>query len=199
MRILRDQPPVAGDDPFQLVNGRVHEVEGKGRVGFALFHAARSAGPIFWIVLAHDRNRPMPGALPEGVAERLHLVEARNETDLLWAVEETLRAPPVALVIAAPEKPTSLTAGRRLQLAAEAGGTTGLLLIQEGRGSNAAETRWSCDPLPGPQDSTRHRWCLNKNKKGTLGTYDVSWNGTTAADHLVAQAGERHQPEEPPG
>ena len=199
MRTLRDQPPVAGDDPFQLLKGRVHEVEGRGRIGFALFQAARSAGPIFWIVLGHDRDRPMPCALPEGVAERLHLVEARSETDLLWTVEETLRARPVALVVAAPEKPISLTAGRRLQLAAEAGGTTGLLLIQEGRGSNAAETRWTCVPLPGPQDSTRHRWRLNRNKKGTIGTHDVSWNGATAAVHLVAQAGERHQPEKPPG
>ena len=32
----------------------------------------------------------MPCALPEGVAERMHLVETRNEIDLLWTVEETL-------------------------------------------------------------------------------------------------------------
>ena len=199
MRILHDRSAVVDGDAFQLLKGRVHEVEGRGRIGFALFQATRLTGPIFWVVLAHDRDRPMPCALPQGVAERLHLVEARNETDLLWTVEETLRAAPVALVIAAPEKPISLTAGRRLQLAAEAGGTTGLMLIQEGKGSNAAETRWFCDPLPGAQDSTRHRWCLNKNKKGTLGIHDVSWNGATAAVHLVAQAGERHQPEKPPG
>ncbi|HQU67378.1 MAG TPA: hypothetical protein PLI43_04205 [Albidovulum sp.] len=199
MRILRERSPVVGDDPFQLLKGRVHEAQGRGRVAFALLQAARSTGPIFWIVRTHDRDRPMPCALPDGVVERLHFVEARNETDLLWTVEECLRAAPVALVIAAPEKTISLTAGRRLQLAAEAGGTTGLMLIQEGRGSNAAETRWSCNPLPGPQDSTRHRWCNNKNKKGTLGTHDVSWNGATAAVHLVTQAGERHQPEKPPG
>jgi len=199
VRILHDRSAVVDGDAFQLLKGRVHEVEGRGRIGFALFQAARSAGPIFWIVLGHDRDRPMPCALPEGVAERMHLVETRNEIDLLWTVEETLRARPVALVIAAPEKPISLTAGRRLQLAAEAGGTTGLMLIHEGRGSNAAETRWSCDPLPGPQDSTRHRWSLNRNKQGTTRTHDVNWNGTTAAVHLVAQAGERHQPEEPPG
>ena len=107
----------------------------------------------------------MPGSLPDGVAERLHLVEARSETDLLWTAEEALRARPVSLVIATPEKPISLTAGRRLQLAAEAGGTTGLMLIQEGRGSNAAETRWKCDPLPSPPNSTRHRWAHIKNKK----------------------------------
>ncbi|MFC3058505.1 ImuA family protein [Paenirhodobacter populi] len=198
MRTLCDRVHAGSDDPLHLLKGRVHEVEGRGKNGFALFQAARLAGPVFWIVLAHDRDRPMPAALPYSVAERLHFIEARNETDLLWSVEEALRARPVSLVIAAPEKPISLTAARRLQLAAEAGGTTGLMLIQEGRGSNAAETRWKCDPLPSPLDSTRHRWILNKNKRGTTGIYDVSWNGTTAAVHLVPQAGERHQPEGPP-
>lgn len=198
MRILPERLYIGSDEPLHLLNARVHEVEGRGRIGFALFQAVRLTGPIFWIVLAHDRDRPMPGALPDGVAERLHFIEARNEADLLWAVEEALRARPVSLVIAAPEKPISLTAGRRLQLAAEAGGTIGLMLIQEGKGSNAAETRWKCDPLPSPPDSTRHRWILNKNKRGTTGLYDVSWNGATAAVHLVPQAGERHQPEDPP-
>lgn len=149
-------------------------------------------------MLTHDQDRPFPGSLPDGVVERLHFIEARSETDMLWTVEEALRARPVSLVIAAPEKPISLTAGRRLQLAAEAGGIMGLMLILEGRGSNAAETRWKYDPLPGAGDTTRQRWILNKNKKGTIGIYDVSWNGTTAALHLAAQTGERRQPEEPP-
>ncbi|WP_233352432.1 ImuA family protein [Pseudogemmobacter humi] len=198
MQILRDRHLKENDDPLHLLNGRVHEAEGRGRAGFALFQAVRLPGPIIWIILAHDSDRPMPGALPRGVAERLHLIEARSETDLLWAVEESLRARPVGLVIATPEKPISLTAGRRLQLAAEAGGTIGLLLIREGGGSNAAETRWKCEPLSGPADSTRHRWILNKNKKGTIGFHDVSWDGATAAFHLVPPAGERCQPEEPP-
>ena len=154
MRTLRDRPQAGSDDPLHLLKGRVHEVEGRGRTGFALYHAARLAGPIFWIVLAHDRDRPMPASLPDSVAERLHFIEARDETNLLWTVEEALRSRPVSVVIAASEKPMSLTAGRRLQLAAEPGGTTGLMLIQEGRGSSAAETRWKCDPLPSPLDSS---------------------------------------------
>ena len=199
MRTLGERfTPESDADPWRLLNGRVHEAEGRGRIGFALFQAAQLTGPIFWIMLTYDRDRPLPGSLPDGVAERLHFTEARSETDLLWTVEEALRARPVSLVIATPENPISLTAGRRLQLAAEAGETTGLMLIQEGRGSNAAETRWKCDPLPSPLDSTRHRWILNKNKRGTTGIYDVSWNGATAAIHLVPQAGERHQPEGPP-
>jgi protein ImuA len=94
--------------------------------------------------------------LPEGVGERLHLIRPANETDLLWAAEEALRSEGVGLVIAEPEKPLSLIAGRRLQLAAEAGRTTGLMLIREGQGSNAAETRWHCAPNASERrDSTR--------------------------------------------
>ena len=83
----------------------------------------------------------MPGSLPDGVAERLHFIEARDETNLLWTVEEALRSRPVSVVIAASEKPMSLTAGRRLQLAAEAGGTTGLMLIDLLARSAAQEVR----------------------------------------------------------
>ena len=80
MRTLRDRLQVGSDDPLHLLKGRVHEVEGQGRNVFALFQAARLAGPVFWIVLAHDRDRPMPGSLPDGIAEHLYFIEARGET-----------------------------------------------------------------------------------------------------------------------
>ena len=75
-----------------------------------------------------------------------------------------------------------------------------LMLIRQGQGSNATETRWSCAPLPNPAvpadaDSTLHRWSLIKNKSGTLGDWTVRWNGASAAFHLVSKAGERHQPQ----
>ncbi|WP_051294396.1 ImuA family protein [Gemmobacter nectariphilus] len=194
MQILADRHLAKPEDPLTLLGARVHEAEGRGRIAFALFQAARTAGPIFWIALAHDQDR----LLPEGLAERLHLVEARDETDLLWATEEALRSPAVALVIAEPARPLSLTVGRRLQLAAEAGRTTGLMLIHQGSGSQAAETRWNCEPIPGPEDSTRHRWTLIKNKKGTIGPYDVNWYGSAAAFHLVPPTGKRCQSEDPP-
>ena len=136
--------------------------------------------------------------LPRGVGERLHLLRPTGETDLLWCVEEALRAAPVSLVIAEPEKPLSLTAGRRLQLAAEAGRTTGLMLIHQDAGSNATETRWHCEPRAGSAaDSTLHQWTLNKNKRGTLGSWTLNWNGASAAFHMVSEARERHEPEEP--
>ncbi len=182
------------DDLFALTQRRVHEAEGPGRRSFAMFQALKHPGPLIWIIPAHAAYLPMLRGLPVGVGERLHLIRPSNETDLLWATEEALRSPGIGLVIAEPEKPLSLTAGRRLQLAAEAGKTTGLMLTREGQGNNATETRWHCAPVAGEtRDSTEHCWELKKNKKGTLGIWTVNWNGKTAAVHMVSAAGKRHR------
>lgn len=149
-----------------------------------------------WVRPAHAVGQLLPAGLPAGLAARLLLVSPRSEVDLLWSVEEALRSG-LGLVIAEPERSLSLTAGRRLQLAAEAGGATGLMLIRDGAGSPAAETRWECRPEGG--DSTRHRWGLNKNKSGTLGTWIVNWNGASAAFDLVSATGQRSGPAETPG
>ena len=200
MTILYDrahQPP--STEPFALTAKRVHEVEGPGRRSFALFQTLCHPGASVWVLPSHEQQRPMLRGLPAGLAERLLLLTPKGETDLLWCVEEVLRAGLVALVIAEPQQAMSLTAGRRLQLAAEAGRTTGLMLIREGQGSNATETRWRCAATPSTgADSTLHHWALNKNKSGTLGFWTVNWNGATAAVDLVPPAGERHQPTEPP-
>lgn len=181
-------------DPFTLRPRRVHEADGRGRRAFALFQAARHPGPLIWILPAHVPELPMLRGLPQGVGERLHLLRPVGETDLLWCAEEALRAAPVSLVIAEPSDPLSLTVGRRLQLAAEAGGTTGLMLIRQDAGSNATETRWTCDPRAGlAAASTLHQWSLIKNKKGTSGYWILNWNGATTAFHMVSEARERHE------
>ncbi|MCC7320956.1 MAG: hypothetical protein IT542_08270 [Rubellimicrobium sp.] len=192
-------------DPLALLPARVHEVAGPGRRSFALCQAARHAGgPLIWIMAAHRPESLIPAGLPEGVAARLVMVRPGDETGILWAMEESLRARAAALVVAEPERPLSLTAGRRLQLAAEAGGTTGLVLLRE-EGSNAAETRWDCaaepSPLPPPGEtgSTWHRWALIKNKKGTLGAWRVDWDGSSSAVDLVSAFAERDGPAPPPG
>lgn len=193
------RPDPVSADPFRLAPARVHEAEGAGRRVFALFQAARHAGPLVWVLPAHAPEHPLLPGLPQGVGARLLLVRARGETELLWATEEALRAAPVGFVIAEPGAPLSLTAGRRLQLAAEAGGTTGLMLIRAGQGSNAAETRWHATPRPGATpDSTLHHWSLNKNKKGTIGVWTLHWDGTSAAFDLVCAAGERDCAAPPP-
>lgn len=182
-------------DPFDLRARRVHEAEGRGRRAFALFQAVRHPGPLVWIAPAHIPELPMLRGLPRGVGERLHVFRPLGEINLLWCIEESLRAAPVSLVIAELEKPLSLTAGRRLQLAAEAGHTTGLMLIREETGSNATETRWNCEPIASTAaDSTLHCWSLNKNKRGTFGIWTVNWNGASAAVHMVSEARQRYEP-----
>ncbi len=190
--LLRD---IAPTDPLTLLRARVHEAEGRGRRAFALFQAARHQGPLVWVLPSHVPELPMLSGLPEGVGARLHLIRPEGEVDLLWCVEEALRAAPIGLVIAEPEKPLSLTAGRRLQLAAEAGRTTGLMLTRRDAGSNATETRWLCEPKAGPKpDSTLHAWRLIKNKRETLGDWTLDWNGASAHVHMVSEARERCEP-----
>lgn len=194
---LRPEVPQAA--PFTLRPARVHEAEGRGRRAFALFQAAHHPGPLVWILPGHIPELPMLRGLPQGVGERLHLLRPKGEADLLWCVEESLRAAPVSLVIAEPSAPLSLIAGRRFQLAAEAGRTTGLMLIQQDAGSNATETRWHCEPLARTTanptaDSTLQQWELSKNKQGTLGSWVVNWDGASAAFDMVSATGERHQP-----
>ncbi|WP_232831539.1 ImuA family protein [Pseudogemmobacter bohemicus] len=178
----------------------MHEAQGKGRRAFALFQAARHPGQVVWVFPDHAQQLLLPGGLPQDLPARLMLLRPRGETDLLWSLEEALRAAPIALVIAEPEKPLSLTAGRRLQLAAEAGQTTGLVLVRDGQGSNAAETRWLCEAqAASAPDSTLHDWSLIKNKNGTIRRWVVSWNGASAAFDMVSATGERGQPADPPG
>lgn len=194
MKTLLDPPACP---PLGLRPMRVHEAGGRGRRSFALFQAARHQGPLVWIMPAHLPEQPLPAGLPAGVAERLHLLRPLGETDLLWCVEEVLRSPAVALVIAEPQQPLSLIAGRRLQLATEAGRSTGLLLIQQGGGSAASETGWQCEPAPGLEASTLHHWQLVKDKRGASGDWMLPWDGTTAAFHMVSEAGKRYQPADP--
>ncbi|MFC7705829.1 ImuA family protein [Plastorhodobacter daqingensis] len=148
---------------------------------------------MFWVQPDHVAEQLMPQAMPEGLAAQLHIVRAPSETELLRAAEEILREPAVAAMIAEPQKPLSLKAGRRLQLAAEAGGTLGILLTGSAGGSAAVETRWHCTPLAGlgPEDSTLHRWTLIKNKSGTSGEWDLRWDGSSPAFDMVSATGQR--------
>lgn len=99
------RPEPAPADPFDLRARRVHEAEGRGRRAFALFQAVRHTGPLVWILPAHVPELPMLRGLPRGVGERLHVFRPTGETDLLWCIEEALRAAPVSLVIADRKSP----------------------------------------------------------------------------------------------
>ncbi|WP_417688152.1 ImuA family protein [Roseibium sp.] len=121
----------------------------------------------------------------------LLLVQTRNQTETLSVSEEALKAGAVPLVIFEISRPLDLREGRRLQLTARAGSTTGLGLIPEGQGNNAAETRWHCAPVFDVNDSTLMRWEIIKNKTGTLGAWHVRWNAETHHLDVVSPACKR--------
>ena len=85
-----------------------------------------------------------PGLAAFGLApERLILVRARTDTEVLWVLEEGLRSCALAAVLGETNA-IGLTAARRLQLAAESGGTSAFLL-RSARGKvepGPAATRW---------------------------------------------------------
>ena len=179
---------------FPLRKSRVHEVFGPGATGFAAVACAQARGDLLWI-----RERWKPELLnPVGLAaffdpQRLLVAQVKDQTDALAVAEEALRDGAVALVVIEITRALDLREGRRLQLAAKEGHATGLCLIPEGMGSNAAETRWQASPLadPEPGDSTLMRWEIIKNKSGTLGFWDVRWDHAAHRLHVVSPVGER--------
>lgn len=94
-------------------------------------------------------------------------------------MEEALRAGAVSLIVCARDKPFDFKAMRRLQLAAEAGGTTGLVVISERHASPVCETRWQCEPMFDPQGRALHKWALVKNKHGDQGEWEVVYDEKT--------------------
>jgi protein ImuA len=116
----------------------------------------RLAFPIIW---SDPRRLIYPPALVDMGLDLNHvfLLRAGNETDEAHAVTECLRCRGVGAVIASPSALSRIGA-RRLQLAAERGGTVGILMRPTGRGDGiyAAATRWKISPYPG--ERTIQRW-----------------------------------------
>lgn len=182
---------------YPLKRARAHEICGDGALAFAAIAAGAAKGAIVWISESWK-----PTVNPEGLAPycdpgRLLLTRAGDQLTVLASAETALRSGAAGLVVAELSGAIGLTEGRRLQLAAEAGGTTALLLIPEGAGSNAAETRWRCAGVPAPSagprqnghDSTHWRWSLIKNKIGTLSEWIVRWDAASHRVIVVSEAG----------
>ncbi|HXQ51745.1 MAG TPA: damage-inducible protein [Stellaceae bacterium] len=147
-----------------LARGALHEVFG---LGAAEEEAAEGAGFLAGILARLEPKRPVlwclrqadlhaPGLALCGLApERLILARARNEVELLWAMEEGLKCRALAAVVGELET-LPLTASRRLQLAAESAGITAFALRRRHRGAlfgaeaqpSAAVTRWRIAACP---------------------------------------------------
>ncbi len=135
----------------------LHEIAGLAASGFTAALAGRVSrvrcGLAVWCQhrrRVHDEGRLYgPGLARFGWdTERLVVVDGDDDTEVLWAMEEALRSPAVAVAVAEVER-VDLFATRRLQLAAEAGGGAGLLLrsVAPAIEPSAALTRWQVRPL----------------------------------------------------
>ena len=105
---------------------------GSGGESLALF-AARQAccqGGVL-VVLDQAREFYAPAAVRLGIEwDKLIVVQAANAADNLWALDQALRCPAVAAAVAWPKRLDGRTF-RRLQLAAEQGGSLGLFVRPE--------------------------------------------------------------------
>ena len=143
------------------LNG-LHEVAGTGPdiehgAAAALFAAgvfARLSGPVLWVLARHDLFAPALAGVGLHPARVLY-VEAGRPAHVLLVMEEALRHQGLAGVVGEISGRLTLTASRRLQLAAEAGGTLAVALRRSLRHDDpalcepcAALTRWRITSVP---------------------------------------------------
>lgn len=161
-----DELPAGG-----LASGCLHELAASrddasayGLIAVLLGRLVGQNGLALWCRLKRPGRRSAapygPGLARFGLAtERVIFARASTPRDVLWAMEEGLRSGRFAAVLGDGVAP-DLTATRRLQLAAEAGGTTALLAFPDGEARSrlsAATTRWRIAAEPAERPD-RPRW-----------------------------------------
>jgi protein ImuA len=192
--------------------GRWHEIAGEGLerelpaagAGFAAGLARKIMGRdgvVVWILRREDLHAPgLPGF---GVdPARLIFVRADKDPEVLNAMEAALRTRGVAGVVAEAET-VDLAAGKRLQLACEQGGATGLLIRRRMFGAprrnlerraegSAATTRWRISSSPSEPDEPGlglPRWAarLERCRGGRSGGWIMEANDETGDVRVVAE------------
>jgi len=190
-----------------LALGRMHEVvaeDGEAGTGFAALLLARIAGKtgrVLWC----GASLYGPGLAAFGLdPDRVIFARTAPGDETLWAMEEGLRCKGLSAVLG--ESPMlDLTAGRRLQLAAERQGVTAVFLRRPAanrqlRGQtrldpSAATTRWRVVPLPRAPQARDHaqdcgaRWRVEllRCRGGAPRDFLVDWCHATG-DLAVAAA-----------
>lgn len=187
-----------------------HVVGGEGQGGespASMFTAAlagrlKDRGTVLWCLPRYKAADSLygPALAMLGLDEdSLVLARAKDETETLWAMEEALGCSDVSVVIGSLSKPISLTAERRLQLAAERWRTTGFL-VQSGlvtASASAAVTRWritSQPSVPPPwQGLGRPCWALtlDRCRQGNTHSWTVEWCDETRNFRLAAPLSHR--------
>ena len=158
---------------------------------------------MLWCLPRPDLYGPGLAALGLDPA-RLVLVRAWRDAEILWAIEEGLRATGVAAVVGEVGAFPAV-ASRRLQLAAERSGVTAFVLRRWRDGAqaarerdlpNAAVTRWRIAALPSlparaNRGSERPRWRVEllRCRGGEPACWEVEVADATGPLSLVCHAG----------
>lgn len=152
---------------------------------------------MFWLDPSGELYPPALARL--GIAlDRLFLLTGDlREKDWIWAATEALGCRGVGAVVFAPAW-LSRIAARKLQLAAERGGSVGLLLRQTGRSSahHAAATRWLIRLAPGERNVQRWTLQLLHGHGGRIGQ-TVCLEHCRETNHLHSFAPLAHRPASP--
>ena len=222
--IARIERPVATHDalPFGLalvdaalghagLAAGLHEVtDGAHGAAAGLFAAgivARRPGPVLWVLEQDDAFAP--GLAGAGLhPDRVIYAYAKGST--LLVMEEGLRHGGLAGVVAELSGRLSMTASRRVQLAAESTGTIGIALRRPRVAApasttaevTAALTRWrvtalpSAAPIPDAPDIPgvgRGRWQLDlqRSRGGRTGSWVVEACDATGHLNMVSALGDR--------
>lgn len=201
VKALDDRLPGGG-----LTRGVLHEIAGGGRNGgdgpaaalFVAGIAARTRGKVLWCLSRPDLFAP---ALAQaGLApDRVIYVEARDEKTVLACMEEGLAHGGPAVVVGEAAR-LSMTASRRLNLAAEKTGAIAICLRRWSRPNDAAEfgrptaaaTRWRISalpaaPLPVPGIG-RARWRVELIRSRGGETVDLELEACDASGRLAFPA-----------
>ena len=192
--------------------GHLHEViEGGAASEYAglatLFAAgivARLAGPVLWCLRGRDLFAPTLARI--GLhPDRVIYCETWKDRDVLPAMEEGLKCRGLGAVVGEATR-LSLTASRRLQLAAGKSGVTALIIrrwhiaIEKNQASepNAAATRWRISPHPLPRKNfdglDRQHWQVELLR--ARGGEPCSWilEACDATGHLALPAALAERP-----
>jgi protein ImuA len=202
------------DGPGQVGAGQVGAGQVGAATGFVVALLARlgqiRSGAVLWCSRRPDLDGP--GLADAGLdPARLILVQAPDRAGLLWAMEEGLRCRALAAVVGETIGAIDLATSRRLQLAAEAGGTFGLVLDAGGGAAgtvaaNALATRWRvaarpAAPTPEGIGIGRAHWriALWRCRGGGVGSWDVEWQNETHDFALVTALADRPRDAQPVG
>jgi protein ImuA len=170
---------------------------------------AAGGGQVLWCPSRRGLYGPGLAAFGLG-AGQLILVHGRDDQQRLWAMEEGLKCPGLAMVVGEVGR-LDLGQSRRLQLAAEASGITALLLPRKlgqgsdgsnssnGLGVSAALTRWRITAQPSAPTqgyagigAPRFRAELLRCKGGRPGEWLLQWNGNSFDGFDECGAEDRH-------